>query len=559
MNASTSFADLRRPTLLAFFVMTWWSLIGQPAYRAPVDYPVRLSGTFAELRGDHFHMGIDIKSSTGRTGDPVLSVARGYISRVQVNRGGYGQAVFVTHPMGTTSVYAHLASFDPVLAARVRTEQNRTQSDEVDIRFNESEFPVAQGQLIGTLGNTGHSFGPHLHFELRNTASNVPINPLHRIPVADNVKPTVHRLHLYYIDHEGRVFHRQPLENIQDTLEVPAWRIGLGVEGVDPFNGGRNKNGLYGIDIEVDQALHFRLRFDSLPDPLVDFRSHIDYASLVNDGASIHCCFPRGSKAMHTNHIQQGSGIIPIYGDRYTDVKVSSYDFAGNMITRALTVKRDSLLAKPSGISFQHAVQAQSVDTIVREKMQLRFASSSLFERLYLKIESASLEDSNIVSPVYSLLPKDVPLRDAVEVCITLPDQELDQRTRLYSTREDGILRLHPGLRQGDQYCSSVWELSRYLLYVDTIPPQINFGGRTIASNDVVLHWLVTDNIKNAHLKFDVRLNNAWVLATFDAKSDRLTCRIPKSNFLPSNNQLVLVAKDEVGNTSEHIQSISVN
>ena len=142
---------------------------------APVQHEIKLSGNFMELRTNHFHTGIDIKSSNGKTGDPILSIGEGYISRIKIQSGSYGQVLYIDHPNGYTSVYAHLEIFQDTLEQWIKDLQYDLQSYELDIYLPDSLFQVGKGEMIGRMGNTGRSFGPHLHFELWNDG--YPVNP----------------------------------------------------------------------------------------------------------------------------------------------------------------------------------------------------------------------------------------------------------------------------------------------------------------------------------------------------------------------------------------------
>ena len=142
-------------------------------YRSPVDFPMLLSANFGELRPNHFHGGLDIKTQ-GVTGKVVRAVADGYISRVAVFHGGYGQAVYVTHPDGHTSVYGHVEAFAPSLQERVREYQYKYETFTCDLSFEPEEFPVKAGDMIALSGNEGSSAGPHLHLELHRSVASLP-------------------------------------------------------------------------------------------------------------------------------------------------------------------------------------------------------------------------------------------------------------------------------------------------------------------------------------------------------------------------------------------------
>src|SRR5690606_17711563 len=145
-------------------------------FRSPLAIPAQASGTFAELRSTHFHAGDDYRTQQ-RTGLPVFAVADGYVSRVRVQIGGGGNSVYITHPNGYTSVYLHMQAFSVPLAAIVKAKQYELQRFDVDIPLDEHAVTVKKSDRIGLSGNSGSSQGPHLHFEIRDTKTQAPLNP----------------------------------------------------------------------------------------------------------------------------------------------------------------------------------------------------------------------------------------------------------------------------------------------------------------------------------------------------------------------------------------------
>ena len=159
-------------------------------YVSPVDFDILLSGTFGELRSNHFHAGIDIKTQ-GVEGQKIRSIADGYISRIKVSTWGYGKVIYINHPeTGHTSVYAHLQSFNKNISKRVKQEHYNKENFELNFFPKKNELIVKQGEVIGLSGNTGGSNGAHLHFEIRETKNSKPINPLQfNFKVVDNISP----------------------------------------------------------------------------------------------------------------------------------------------------------------------------------------------------------------------------------------------------------------------------------------------------------------------------------------------------------------------------------
>ena len=171
-------------------------------FRPPLDLNPALAGSFGEIRSNHFHSGLDYRTNQ-REGYPVYAVADGYISRLRVQIGGFGNAVYISHPSGYTSVYAHLQRFNTRISQTIRDFQYRRESFDVDFTLIPIEIPVKKGDIIAWSGNTGSSGGPHLHFEIRDSKTEETINPqLFGFKIPDNVKPTVTGLYMYRLDYK---------------------------------------------------------------------------------------------------------------------------------------------------------------------------------------------------------------------------------------------------------------------------------------------------------------------------------------------------------------------
>ena len=173
-------------------------------FRSPVDFTYNISGNFCELRETHFHAGIDIKPSTSGSKDKIYSIGDGYISRIRVSAGGYGRAIYIDHPdVGYTSVYAHMDIFYDNIENQVKKYQMAQESFEVDFLPEPHVFPIKKGDVIGIMGNTGFSFGKHLHFEIRDTKTEKPINPfLFGMDVSDTSAPSFISLAVHGLDSE---------------------------------------------------------------------------------------------------------------------------------------------------------------------------------------------------------------------------------------------------------------------------------------------------------------------------------------------------------------------
>src|SRR4051812_9580192 len=199
----------RSPCLFVLLLGVHFCVFSQPVqsrqypknyFRYPLDLPPSTAGSFGELRPNHFHSGLDFKTNE-RTGYPVHAVNDGYVSRLRVQFGGFGNAIYITHPNGYTSVYGHLERFSPAMAKMVRDSQYKQQSFEVDLKLQPRQIQVCEDDVIAWSGNAGASEGPHLHFEIRDTQTEETINPqLFGLTIPDKVPPVIYSVGIYQLD-----------------------------------------------------------------------------------------------------------------------------------------------------------------------------------------------------------------------------------------------------------------------------------------------------------------------------------------------------------------------
>lgn len=262
----------------------------------PVKHEVRLSGTFGELRTNHFHGGLDIKSKNGGSGDQLYSAADGYISRISVQPHGYGNALYITHPNGYTTVYGHMSSFSKEVEAYVKKIQYQQERFKQDIHLSPEVFPLSKGEMIGVMGNSGSSEGAHLHFEIRETATNKLINPLlFGLEIEDVIAPRIYEMKLYEFDEENKATASKSVTVIKtgntyrikgDTLKTTGAFWGLALKAYDKHNYTHNKNGVYAMEMHLDGVQTFSFAMDAIP--VSDSRylnAHLDYRERVGHRA----------------------------------------------------------------------------------------------------------------------------------------------------------------------------------------------------------------------------------------------------------------------------------
>lgn len=249
-------------------------------YRNPLDIPIYFSANFGEIRTNRFHTGIDLKTQ-GSVGKPLFAAADGHISRISVAPSGYGRALYITHPNGTTTVYAHMDRFTPELEAYLKQERYRQKHSDLDIFPPAARFPVKKGQSIGSAGNSGASSGPHLHYEVRQSSSSRTLNVIARSWVTPATKDTTppRIVRLYHIDVDtlaGIPVHSRPRPydvkldpdgnySLVRTSPLPAGPTSYFViEATDRKNDVTNTFGIYRAALSVDGTERLVLEKDGL-------------------------------------------------------------------------------------------------------------------------------------------------------------------------------------------------------------------------------------------------------------------------------------------------------
>lgn len=475
--------------LLLLAMGTWGqSRYPQGFYSSPLPEPLGLSGSFGEIRSRHFHAGTDLRTG-GKEGMPVRAVMDGEIVRINVAVSGYGKAIYIAHPNGSTSVYGHLRNFAPDIAEWVEAEQYRLQQGLVVLYPKPGRFPVKAGQLIGYSGNTGSSGGPHLHFELRYSEG-IPYNSyLSGIKFVDAAPPQFRRLYVYSIDSTNyqaslsarREVHLRGKGNsyrVLDTLLVDSV-AGLAVEVTDRVNPQSLRCNIASLRMLVGGIQTFWFDTDEVPFPETAYAdAHVDNEIRVNRGDKVRLLFQlpgnRFSRYRTLNH-----GKLTLKKGEVQPVTIEASDAAGN--TSQLT-----LVLKGTGrpVAKRHTPISPVSDTIHWDKGGT--VSDSLFSftlqpgDLYydcLLQAKAAFADSTSLGPVVDLHSEVVPLHRAGELSLAthaIPDT---LRQHLYLARWNARRKHFEYYTKadlvGERAVAKVRDFGRYTLLADTTPPRL--------------------------------------------------------------------------------------
>ena len=514
---------------------------------APLDIPLILSGNFGEFRGSHFHMGIDIKTQ-GREGFPVLAAAAGEVMRIKVSPWGYGNALYLEHADGSSTVYAHLQSFAPEIQSWVTSRQYSGRTFSYDSRPNIS-FKFAAGDTIGWSGNSGGSGGPHLHFEVRDAASR-PVNPLlFNFDIADTRPPELGALIAIPMNSQG-VEIRSLVASCPsgDTISVLPGQLHLGIEAIDRLNDASNVCGIYRLEVTVAGNDYFSCIIDTLDYSVnKDMNAHVYYPFWADSRKSIHR-FDRlpGDRLPIYNQTSN----LRIAADSLITVSVDCWDVHGNLSSSTFHLRGDSSIKVPVESCDPHQF---TTPAIPNSKTHLAVTGIDV---TWPRGAFYSREDATLLkhdSLEFSIGPFDAPLAKKFTASITNPDTSLtgwvarsvDARGRL-----SGAVICHT--TDGSSTLSfSTRKMGRYRLCRDTIPPRVlpkHSGTPVVSSGDLVFH--IEDDISGVS-SITATIDGSWLLLRWDPKKKTAVYSASDGAHIPGARQHVsITVVDAVGLSS---------
>lgn len=548
----------------------------------PLKRPIVLAGTFCELRPNHFHTGIDIKSAAGVVGDPVYAAADGFVSRVSISPDGYGNAIYIDHPNGFTTVYGHLLQIYPALDSFVKSEQARLQRFDVELYLEKNQFKVSKGVEIAKMGNTGSSRGAHLHFEIRETETENPVNPLlFGLKVFDNIAPAINYFRTYSINNQWDVY---DVKNVlvkkrggiyvprigNDTLLFQNDTIGIGINTRDQMNGTWNKNGVYLIKMYCDDTLKYMVRMDSASFYKTRMvNAHMDYPEVRTKRNYIHKCFTLPGNNLSEIRLSPTNGLITVNTHQVKKIMLEVFDFNKNKSTLTFFAKIDTLSKDYQQDKYDYFLYYDRENKIRTQQAKIDFPRYSFFRNIKFHYVESADKSSNFYSMEHQLGSEDIPVFGYFALCIKssaiVPDK-YKNKCFIASCDNRGRIRNWGGqwvtLSDTLSGTSSLWmqsdvkEFGNYFITLDTLAPKvipIIFGKNMQNAKKIV--FKIEDNIAPAGrtplLNYKAFIDDKWALFDYDLKTQTITYHFEK--LLPrGEHTLVLEVFDAMNNTKRY-------
>ncbi|MCW2119769.1 M23 family metallopeptidase [Flavobacterium sp. 7A] len=530
-------------------------------FGVPVDIPIYLSGNFAELRPNHFHAGFDIKTK-GREGVEVHSVADGFVSRIKISPYGNGNAIYIDHPNGYTSVYCHLQQAEGPIADYIKNTQYKEHSFEIELFLKPNDLPIKKGQLIALTGNTGSSQGPHLHFEFRDTKTEKIINPLHfgyDKFFNDTRKPTVAALYVYPLDDKTTVNNSKRPILLNLSLQKDGTylankvsangRIGFGVTAEDYDAASYSKNGVYKIQSFLNGKASFGYQMDTYSfDEMRYINALIDYPKYRKTGQRVQKLFMTTAYPLSIIKADVNNGIIDVKPNLSNVYQLDVSDFFGNTTTINVPISYDmtTTIIDKEVVESNYYVKVNRENIFTKGNWTVTFPAGTFYDNfdMNFNVRGDSLYLHDEMTPVHSsftIAVDDAKYSDADSEQVYIAD--VDSRGRLgynYTTKK------------GTVYTARVKSLGKYTLARDTTKPSVSIGksieGKWISSQKSV--QLSISDSGSGIKSYNGYLNGVWALFEYDYKTRKITHNFNEGIVVEGANELKVVVVDNVGNST---------
>ncbi|MDT0540776.1 M23 family metallopeptidase [Croceitalea sp. P059] len=530
----------------------------------PLDIPLVLAGTFGELRSNHFHAGIDIKTQR-RQGLPVYSIADGTVTRIKISHWGYGKAIYVAHPNGYNSVYAHLQKFSPEIEAYIKKEQYRKKSYQVEVFPDYGELEVKKEAVIAYSGNTGGSSGPHLHFEIRSSVTEKPTNPLfYGYEVRDATNPTLVGLFGYPLSENAQInqnankiqlnFTKQSDGTFLADKVTALGTIGFGFNGFDRQDMAENKNGVYSVKQTVNGKVHSKYKFETFSFGETRYiNTLIDYAHFGKFKQRIQKCFKDETNKLNIYESLYLDGKILVQEGFDYKVVLEIADIMNNTITVVIPVegKKESLKREKKILKTDNYILANKPNSYDLDAAKVYFPPSTFYNDFFIDLEKGA--------DTVTIHNNTVAVHRNFTITFDTDKFPKEEHKRLFIARIDdkGNLRHNKTYKRGNTFTTRTKTLGSYTMAKDTVAPKIrpkNFKPKEWLSNYRYLSLKITDDLSGINT-YSATINGNWVLMEYEPKTNTITYNFDDKIENETQCDLKVVVTDNVGNSTTFEQT----
>ena len=534
----------------------------QDYFISPLEIPVILSGTFGELRSNHFHSGMDIKTQQTE-GQKVLATADGYVSRIKISHYGYGKALYITHPNGYTTVYAHLQKLAPKLETYLKKEQYLRETFEIELFPKADELQVTQGEVIAYSGNTGSSGGPHLHYEIRDNLER-PINPmLFGLLPRDSKAPLIKHIYVYpkdnysYINGKNQRKELRIIPKANNIYEVEPFTaygtIGFGITTYDLLDLAANKNGVSNITTHLNGVKNFEADFKKFSfDETSHLNRFIDYEHYKTKRAHIQKLFIEPNNPLSIFKDVIDNGFVKVTDSTHSIYKIVVSDFAGNnsFVNISINGEKQSLPEQTNGFEVDpdlRFIYANQQNTLDDQHITVSIPANTFYEDVSINFK--------VVGDTLKLHDDVIPLQNNIGIHYDISGYDDIDKNKLFIARLTGYRKYAtylPTMKVNNTLSAYTKTLGEFTLKYDTTAPKvepINWNNGKWLSNYRYLKVKITDDLAGIS-SYRATVNDQYILMEYDYKTNTLTHDFNDNIVTDTRNELKLIVVDNVGNST---------
>ncbi len=531
----------------------------QDTFRSPLDIPLILAGTFGELRSNHFHSGIDIKTQQ-RQGLPIYAIADGSVTRIKISLWGYGKAMYVAHPNGYTSVYAHLQKFSPEIEAYIKNVQYKKQSYEVEVFPDYGEVKVEKGDVIAYTGNTGGSSGPHLHFEIRSSVTEKPTNPLlYGLEVRDATNPILSQLFAYPLSKNATVNQSNKKSQINFSKQkdgtfladkiIALGTVGLGFIGFDRQDMAANKNGVYSVQQIVNGQVYTDYDFETFSFGETRYiNTLIDYDHYGKSRQRIQRLFKDPSNRLSIYNTLKNDGKINIKEGLSYTVELLLKDIEGNLTKVIIPIegKKESPKIVDKVEKTDDYLIAKKPNNYDLGAAKVYFPANTFYNDFYIDLEKGS--------DTVKIHNSRIPAHRNFTITFDVSKFKKEERDKMFIARlnKKNEANYASTYKRGNTFTTRTRNLGTYTLARDTIAPKIrskNFKEKQWLNNYSYLSLMISDDLSGIDT-YSATLNGEWILMEYEPKKKTITYNFDDKILDQTKCELKVVVTDNVGNST---------
>jgi Peptidase family M23 len=540
-------------------------------FRSPLDIKLFLAGTFGEMRPNHFHSGIDIRTNS-QEGLPIYAVAEGYISRMRVQASGFGYALYITHPNGLVSVYAHLQKYRGKILEQMKKIQYEKKSFEIDTLLGPTVLPIEKSQIIAYGGNSGASQGPHLHFEIRDAVTEETINPmLFGFEVEDAVNPIIQAITFYPLDENSSINNlknkqrfamtgSRPNYTLNNDQIINAWgELGLGIETIDLQSNSSNQNGVYSIELKKNGERIFFSKVERFY--FKDTRainSHCDFKERNYSGRWVQKSFLDPGNPVNLYKDVRNRGRIKLEAGEIYNMEYIVKDAYGNTSTARFAI--NCLDANPYNFIFtktpndKNILPYQKENIISLGNFKATFPVGSFYDSVLVE-RTQSNAISTAFSSLYVIGNKNIPVHGLYDVWIKPEKPMTDfQKSKAVIVQQG---KGYAGGEVSDNYVKGKAKtMGAFYIAVDSIAPSIrpvniSNGRKMSRASKIVVK--IGDNLSGIK-SYNAYIDDEWVVMEYDLKYAQLAYTFDE-HCPPGKHVFRLVVTDMKNNKSQYVAS----